>query len=290
MSALKNFCSSHAVHLVSLGFLSPVGRWMEKKMASEKDTFAKFADVSRPGRGARRPPRARTRASVAANRSWSMSGRERTRRGPGRTRSGDDTGPPPEGMRVRPKPGVEGGREDARREEIWRGSPGSRTRAPRDFPRRLAPKTSLSPSSTLQTTSDEKTFATSHRSCARWGREPIRARDGTSTATPIGVGAADRLLLDHSVTVRGENAPETDGIERSGPRKTCRGGAMASSAPGSREGVGSGAPRTDARAEINQQNKPSRGDWVRTVSRRRNVRLSTSLGGDGFVFVRLKVK
>ena len=65
---------------------------------------------------------------------------------------------------------------------------------------------------------------------------------------------------------------------------------MASSAPGSREGVGSRAARTDARAEINQQNKPSRGDWVRTVSRRRNVRLSASLGGDGFVFVRLKVK
>ena len=65
---------------------------------------------------------------------------------------------------------------------------------------------------------------------------------------------------------------------------------MASSAPGSRDGVGSRAARTDARAEINQQNKPSRGDRVRTVSRCRNVRLSASLGGDGFVFVRLKVK
>ena len=40
LSALKNFCSSHAVHLVSLGFLSPAGRLMEKKMASEKDAFA----------------------------------------------------------------------------------------------------------------------------------------------------------------------------------------------------------------------------------------------------------
>ena len=36
LSALKNFCSSHAVHLVSLGFLSPAGRWREKKFASEK--------------------------------------------------------------------------------------------------------------------------------------------------------------------------------------------------------------------------------------------------------------
>ena len=36
LSALKNFCSSHAVHLVSLGFLSPAGRWMEKKIWRQK--------------------------------------------------------------------------------------------------------------------------------------------------------------------------------------------------------------------------------------------------------------
>lgn len=207
-------------------------------MRQKKDAFAKFADVSRPGRGARRPPRARTRASVAANRSWSASRRERTRRGPRRARSGDGTGPPPEGTRVRPKPGVERGREDGCREEISTGSPGSGTRAPRDFPRRLAPPTSPNPSGTLETPFDEKTFAISHRSRARWRREPIRARDATPPETPTGVGAADGLFSTIASPFGEKNAPETDGIERPGPRKTRRGGAMASSAPGSRDGSG----------------------------------------------------
>lgn len=56
LSALKNFCSSHAVHLGSLGFLSPAGRWRKKKWRQKKDTFAKFADCRAPAvaRGAPR--------------------------------------------------------------------------------------------------------------------------------------------------------------------------------------------------------------------------------------------
>ena len=179
LSALKNFCSSHAVHLVSLGFLSPAGRWMEKKWRQKKIRSRNLPTclVRAVARGGPRE-RELARRSPRIDRDRCLDENEPDGDPVARARATTLVRLPRECGFVQNRVLKEDEKMHVER-KYGEGRPGEQNaRAPRDFPRRLAPKTSLNPSSTLQTTSDEKTFATSHRSCAMGPRaDPSLRRD-----------------------------------------------------------------------------------------------------------------